>query len=61
MNVLWYKTDRAVDTNQILHSRAQCLVNSLVPGRYVSNFQSIIFKIIIQNSSVGGRCEIYLK
>ena len=32
-------------------------INSLAPGRYGSNFKSIIFKIIIQNSSLGAHCE----
>ena len=36
-------------------------VNSLTPGRYGSNFKSIIFKPIIQDSSLGTPCEIALR
>ena len=35
-------------------------INSLFPGRCGSNFKSIIFIIIIQNSSLGDRCDIAL-
>ena len=33
-------------------------VNSLVPGRCGRNFNSILFKLIIQNSILGIHCEI---
>ena len=46
----------------INHTMYSCLcLNSLVPGRSGSSFKSIIFKLIIQNNSLGTHCEIYLK
>ena len=36
-------------------------VNSLVPGRCGCNFESIIFKFIMQSSELGSRCEIALR
>ena len=36
-------------------------INSLTPGRCGSNIKDIIFKIIIQNSSLGTCCEIAFK
>ena len=36
-------------------------VNSLVPGNCGSNFESLIFKLIIQNCSLGSHCEIAVK
>ena len=35
--------------------------NSLVPGRWDSTFETIIFKLIIWNSSLGLCCEIALR
>ena len=35
-------------------------INSLTPRLYGSSFKSIIFKLLIQNSGVGTRCEIAL-
>ena len=32
--------------------------NTLAPGRYDSNFESIIFKLTKQNSRLSTRCEI---
>ena len=37
-----------------------CEINLLSPGRYGSKFQSIIFKLIIQDSSWGTCCEVPL-
>ena len=36
-------------------------INLLVPGRYGSNFQSIIFKVIVQNRSLCFHCQIALR
>ena len=36
-------------------------IYSLAPGRCGSNFKSIIFKLIIQNSNLGTFCEIALR
>ena len=38
-----------------------CIVNSLTPGRCGSDFQRVIFKLIMQNSSLGTHCEIALR
>ena len=35
-------------------------INSVVPGRCGANLKSIIFKLIIQDRSLGDRCEIAL-
>ena len=40
------------------NTMVQCSVNSLAPGRRGSNLKSIIFKLVIQNSSLGTRWEI---
>ena len=37
------------------------LINSFAPGRYHNNFEIIIFKCIVQNSSLGTHSEIALK
>ena len=36
------------------------LVNSLVPGRCRNNVKNIIFKLLMQNSTLGTQCEIAL-
>ena len=35
-------------------------INSLAPGKCGSNFNSMIFKLIIQNSSLGTYCDVTL-
>ena len=36
-------------------------VNSLAFGRFINNFKSMIFKFILQKSSLGALCEIVLR
>ena len=35
--------------------------NSLAPGKYESNFKSIIYELIMQNNNLGTHCEIALR
>ena len=37
------------------------LLKSLTPGRYGSNFRSMIFKLSMQNSSLGTCCQIAIR
>ena len=49
-------------TLDILFSHNACsVVNALAPGRCNSNFENTIFKLIIQDSSLGTRCEIAIR
>ena len=43
--------------SQYTNRSVQDDINSLAPGRYASNFKSITFKLITQNSSLGTCCE----
>ena len=60
-----YATDRPLDSKSIylvfqILFLSRPLTNSLTLGGCGSNFQSIIFKRIIQNRSISTRCEIAL-
>ena len=46
---------------QIMAWRQPGDINSLAPGRYGGNVQSIIFKPITRKSSLGTRCKIALR
>ena len=56
----WVPTakDVTVDTGD---APEECHINSLATGRSGSRCKSIIFKFIIQNSSLGTNCKIGLK